>query len=102
MKVILKEDDEAYNFFKAEMREVVKSAFAELLDEFLKEKNTEHPAEEWCDSKRAMEILGVRKTKMQEIRDHAPHNGIRISKDGRTMRYHVPSLYEYLKKRLIQ
>ena len=95
MKIILKEGDEALNFLKAEMTQVVKAAIIEVISEVKDGQGGQEDAL-WCNTKRAQEILGVKKTKMQQIRDRAPDNGIRLSKQGRTFRYYVPSLYGYL------
>ena len=101
MKVILKEDDEAYAFLKGEIKQMVKSALQEVLSEV---KGDQEPTEDelWCNTKRAQEILGVQKTKMQELRDHAPENGIQMSRHGRTIRYFIPSLHQYLEKHVIR
>ena len=101
MKVILKEDDEAYALLKADIKQMVKSAMKEILNEV--HGGTDAAEEElWCDTKRAKEILGVQKTKMQELRDNAPENGIQISRHGRTIRYYVPSLHQYLQNHIVQ
>lgn len=103
MKVILKEDDEAYHFLKMEIKQIVKDALKEMASEAQRtDRGEQQEQEDWCDSKRAMQILGVKKTKMQEIRDNVPYNGIQMSRDGRTFRYYVPSLYAYLKNHLIR
>ena len=101
MKVILKEDDEAYTFLKAEIQQMVKAAMKEILNE-VKGEHEQPEDEQWCDTKRAQEILGVQKTKMQELRDNAPENGIQMSKHGRTIRYYLPSLYSYLENHVIK
>ncbi len=95
MKIILKEGEEALAFLKAEITQMVKSAMIEVISE-VKDTGGGEQNQLWCDTKRAQEILGVKKTKMQEIRDLAPDNGIRLSKQGRTYRYFIPSLYGYL------
>ncbi len=100
MKIILKEDDEAILYLKNEIRSTVKDAFRELMGEISGKKEVRKEEDEWCDSKRAREILGVKKTKMQEIRDNSPQNGIRISRESRPFRYYVPSLITYLEKRI--
>ena len=96
MKVILKEDDEAYDLLKADIKQMVKSALQEVLTEMSDNKDSEGEDQLWCGSEKAREILGIRKTKMQELRDHSPENGIKISRYGRTIRYYVPSLHQYL------
>lgn len=101
MKVILKEDDEAFMFLRGEIQQMVKSGITEAMKE-LKGNREQKQEEQWCDSKRAMQILGVRKTKMQELRDNSPQNGIQMSKHGRTIRYHVPSLHRYLEQNVIR
>ncbi|MCB0374785.1 MAG: hypothetical protein KDD04_02590 [Sinomicrobium sp.] len=99
MKIILKEDDEALDFLKAEVVQIVKAAITEALSE-VKDGQGRQENALWCNTKRAQEILGVKKTKMQQIRDRAPHNGIRLSRQGRTFRYYVPSLYGYLENHI--
>lgn len=99
MKFIFDQDDTA--LLKGEIKQMVKSALEEVVAEL---KATEEPCEVeiWCGTKRAQEILGVRKTKMQTIRDNSPENGIQISRDGRTIRYLVSSLEKYLEMKIIQ
>lgn len=100
MKVILKEDDEAYSFLKNEIMFLVKSAIKEVLTEAASIEK-EEPEDEWCNTKRAQEILKVKATKMQEIRDNSPHNGIKMSKYGKAYRYYIPSLYQYIENKVI-
>jgi len=95
MKIILKEDDEALAFLKAEVVQMVKTAIREAISE-VKDGQDGQQDGLWCNTKRAQEILGVQKTKMQQIRDQAPDNGIKLSKRDRSFRYYVPSLYGYL------
>ena len=104
MKVILKENDEAYAFLKGEIKGMVKTAMKEVLEEVGAKKERPHQKEEekWCDTKRAMKILGVKSSKMQELRDNSPMNGIRISRTGKKYSYEVVSLYAYLEKNVIQ
>ncbi len=97
MKVILKEGDEAYDLLMADIKLSIKQAVRELIHE-VKEGEDKTEEEEWCGSERAREILGVGKTKMQELRDHSPQNGIIIRKPSpRRIRYHVPSLHRWLR-----
>lgn len=100
MKVILKEDDEAYEMLKADIKQMFKDAFKEAIEES-KANADDKEKELWCDTIRAQQILGVRKTKMQQLRDGSPENGIIMSKEGRKIRYDVSSLYQYLNKNII-
>lgn len=102
MKVILKEDDEAYEMLKADIKQLFKSAVKEVIEEAKGVVSGSPNNELWCDTRRAQEILGVRKTKMQQLRDGSPQNGIIMSKEGRTIRYEIASLYAYLNKNIIK
>lgn len=95
MKIIFKEGDEALVFLKDEISQMLKAAVTEVLSQVTDGQNQEQN-KLWCDTKRAQEILGVKKTKMQEIRNLAPNNGIRLILQNRIYRYYVPSLYGYL------
>jgi len=95
MKIIYKEGEEALAFLKDEISQMVKAAVTEVLSQVTDGQNQEHN-KLWCNTKRAQQILGVKRTKMQEIRDGAPNNGIKLSLQSRTYLYYVPSLYGYL------
>ena len=101
MKVILKEDDEAYALLKADIKHMVKSAMKEILNEIQGDSTTTEN-ELWCDTERAKEILGVERSKLQRLRDGSPENGIQISRHGRTIRYYVPSLHSYLENHVVK
>jgi len=57
----------------------------------------------WIDPPEAMKILGVTgSTKMQELRDASPGNGIVFSKHGRIIKYYRPSLLDFLKRHIVR
>ena len=100
MKILLFEEDEAYNLLKDDLSALVRVAIEEALSDMKPE-----PVEEdlWVGTKEAMKILGIRgSAKMQEIRDNSPMNGIRISKNGRIYRYFKPSLLSFLNKNVMR
>lgn len=100
MKVILLEDDPALAMLTAELKAAMKEACLEVLEEYKATHKPEPQGEEanWVDGNKAREILGVKKTKMQCLRDNSPMNGIVFSQHGRTLRYYKPSLFKYLEK----
>ena len=50
---------------------------------------------EWVDDVEASHILGYKRTKLQELRNQ---RAIVFSRYGRKIKYHRPSLYEFLEK----
>lgn len=100
MKVIFKEDDEAFDFLKHELEKMISSAVKGIMEKI---DNKEEKQEElWCDSKRAQEILKCKKTKLQQLRDHSPDNGIILTRHGRKYEYYVPSLHEFKQRHIIR
>ncbi len=100
MKVIFKEDDETFDFLRQEIQKMISSAMNNIL---IKLENKDEPVQEqWCDSKRAQEILNCKKTKLQQLRDHSPDNGIILTRHGRSYEYYVPSLLEFKQRHIIK
>lgn len=76
---------------------IEKPAFYSLLDEVLDhvtEKFSASKEPEWVDAETAMNILNVKRTKLQELRDQGK---IRFSQTSKkSILYHRPSLTEYI------
>lgn len=100
MKVILKEGDEAKNFFEELVNRVADSVvvkFEKRLKEI--ENSSEKGNEKWVSTNEAKQLLGIKSNKkMQALRDQ---NLIKFSQHGRIIRYHKPSLYEFLEKNVV-
>ena len=100
MKIILKEDQDAEDFFDQLINRAVQRAthqFRDTLEDFTRK--IEKPKDKWVSTEEAKKILGVKsKNKMQQLRDESPLNGIIVSQHGRTYRYFEPSLYKFLEK----
>lgn len=97
MKVILHEDDDAYQLLMADIKEMVKIALVEVRAGVIPDIPEEEEVKEWCNSKEAMRILDCKTTKLQEIRDNSPFNGVVIKKPSpRKIKYNIDSLYKYL------
>lgn len=83
MKVILLENDEAYQKLMQDIKALVKDA--------IKEVKTEKD-ESWVSTEEAKKILGVKsKSKMQDLRD-------KNLKHGKIIQYYKPSLSSFLEK----
>ncbi len=103
MKVLLYEGDEAYDLLKTEIKNIVKSALSEIISESTKNLEKVRSDDEWISKIEAMRILKIKgSSKMQEIRDNSPLNGILISKVGGIYLYYKPSLLKFLEKNIIR
>ncbi len=92
MKQLLMTDEQELNQLKDEIISGVLVGIRSLLLPL----NGQSAVSEWVDDKEAMQILGYRsKTKMQKMRDT---KAIVFSKFGRKIKYHRPSLIEYIEK----
>lgn len=101
MKVILKEGEEAKDFFEDLINRVADTVlvrFEKRIKELRNDKgNTD---QQWVSGNEAKQILGVKSNKkMQSLRDQ---NLIRFSQHGRIIRYHKPSLYDFLENNVVQ
>ena len=101
MKVILLEGDEAFEFWKAQMLGIVEEAVANAMAQQPEKKSNQvDEADPWCFSEEARRILGCGKTKLQELRDGAPENGLKIFRiSPRKYKYDRQSLYDYIRAR---
>lgn len=101
MKVILLEDDQAYQHLMMDIRKLVRDTIKEVKEQekqARKESVTEN--EDWVSEESAKGILGIKgRSKMVELRDNRE---IEFSQHGRIIRYYKPSLYEFLKRNLIK
>lgn len=87
MKVILLEDDEAYQKLMYDIKSLIKDVIKEIKTE---------KDNEWVSTDEAKRILGVKsKSKMQDLRDK---NLIKYSKHGKIIQYYKPSLSSFLEK----
>jgi hypothetical protein len=101
MKVILKEGDEAKDFFEELVNRVADSVVVKF-EKRLKELggSSEKSNEHWVSTSEAKQLLGIKSNKkMQSLRDQ---NLIKFSQHGRIVRYHKPSLYEFLEKNVVK
>lgn len=105
MKIILKEGEEAEQFLTSiidRAAERIANRFDLQLQEIAQQTSTKKE-KKWVTLAEAKEILGVRsKSKMQQIRDESPMNGIIISQHGRIFRYERASLLKYIQKHVIK
>ncbi|MDN5201157.1 hypothetical protein QQ008_07285 [Fulvivirgaceae bacterium BMA10] len=100
MKVILRENEDAEDFFEELINKAVdrvsnhlKSVIEEVVS------NTDKSDDQWVSTEEAKRILGIKsKNKIQQLRDESPMNGLIVSQHGRTYRYFKPSLYKFLDK----
>lgn len=104
MKVILKEGEEALEYFDELINKAVDRTLRRFENRISEMSNGSGKNEElWVALDEAKAILGIRsKKKMQQIRDESPMNGIIISKHGRTFRYLKSSLYEFLESHVVR
>lgn len=75
-------------------------AFYVMLDkvyDYLKEKNN-HTQDKWILPEQAMQLLGVKSTKLQELRDNMEIVFTQPSK--KVILYDVDSIHEYLNKHI--
>ncbi|MEM9024647.1 MAG: hypothetical protein AAGB22_12955 [Bacteroidota bacterium] len=100
MKVILLEDDQALAMLENSLQSAVSAALREVVDEV--RKHAQEPPDEFVEDTEAKRILGCQRTKLQELRNGSPMNGIIISKDGRKIKYLRSSLNEYLRRNIVQ
>ena len=100
MKVILKEGEDAEAFIEQIITRV-NHRFINTIEELIRGMNS--TSDEWISTEEAKKILGVKsKSKIQQLRDESPMNGLIISQHGRTFRYFKPSLYNFLEKHTIK
>lgn len=93
MKVILLEDDNAYEHLMQDFKKVIKEAIKEAVFE-LKNK-TENSETSWVTNLEAMKILSCKKDKLNQLR---ASNSLKSSKHGRKILYYRQSLYSFLEK----
>lgn len=103
MKIVVLEGDEAIAYLD-ELANRVSETVLEKIEKRLNNlpDKSEKNDEIWCGTEKAKEILGVERSKMQKLRDNSPENGIQISREGRTIRYYVPSLYQYIQNHIVR
>ena len=101
MKVILKEGEDAKDFFEDLINRVADTVlirFEKRIKELRNDKG--NTGQQWVSGNEAKQILGVKSNKkMQSLRDQ---NLIRFSQHGRIIRYHKPSLYDFLENNVVQ
>lgn len=101
MKVILKEGEEAKDFFEDLINRVADNLlirFEKRLNELRNDKGKTD--EQWVSGDEAKQILGVKSNKkMQSLRDQ---NLIGFSQHGRIIRYRKSSLYDFLENNVVQ
>ena len=90
MKVILLENDEAYEKLMTDIKVMIREAMKEI---------HQSDTEIWVSAEEAKKILGVKsKSRMQELRDE---NKIKYSKTSRrTILYYKPSLYAFIEEKI--
>ncbi len=97
MKILLLEDDEAYNKLKLDIQQIFTDSLSDLITD-LRGTELQKKEEKYCNSVEAMQILGVKSTSMQVLRDGSPENGIIITRPAgkKKILYDRQSLYKYL------
>lgn len=101
MKVILLENDEAITFLEQRITQAMKTMMEQYLPELKQVTTPSRPVNEWCDTHEALKLLGISKSKLQQLRDESHTNGLLFIKLGRTCRYHIPSIQQFIKNQIV-
>ncbi|MFY9308292.1 MAG: helix-turn-helix domain-containing protein [Bacteroidia bacterium] len=95
MKVLLLEGDNVYEQLMKDFKKLLKETVKEVIIEFQDKPSQKGP--KWVSSIEAMEILGCKKDKLNQLRKC---NSLKSSQHGRKIRYCKKSIYDFLEKHI--